>query len=125
MPHLETSAVAETDPSAATSRLRTSPGESKRTTCTRASLIFFTVLREFFIDENDIHCVYWRQDFDFAEFLTRLEATVIDFRLKCQRRALKLALDKLKKTFNTRAVIPTLNNVEVTPNLFDRGAVLR
>lgn len=50
---------------------------------------------------------------------------MIDFRLKCQRRALKLALDKLKKTFGSGSSILPLNNVEVVPNLFDGGAVLR
>lgn len=48
-----------------------------------------------------------------------------DFFLSVDRRALKGALDKLKKTFDARHNIPVLGNVEFTPDPFTGGAVAR
>ena len=49
----------------------------------------------------------------------------IDFRWSVDRGALKKALDKFKKTFDARSNIPVLACVEVTPDLFHGGALLR
>ena len=48
-----------------------------------------------------------------------------DFCWSCNRRALKSALDRLKKTFNARSTIPVLSQLEVIPDPFSGGALLR
>jgi len=48
-----------------------------------------------------------------------------DFHWSCDRKTLKSALDRLKKTFDARSTIPVLGQLEVTPDLFHGGALLR
>lgn len=48
-----------------------------------------------------------------------------DFHWSCDQRAIKGALERLKKTFGKGSGITTLNNLEVTPDPFNGGALLR